>query len=42
MYNPSKVTQTAQEVARYGKSVSKNVGDKKEKKRKISDYNPNP
>ena len=42
MYNPSKVTQTAQEVARYGKSVSKNVGDKKEKKRKISDYKPNP
>jgi hypothetical protein len=42
MYNPSKVTQMTQEVARYGKSVSKNMDDKKEKKRKLSDYNPNP
>lgn len=42
MYNPSKVTQTAQEVARYGKTVAKNVGDKKEKKKKVSDYHVNP
>jgi hypothetical protein len=42
MYNPSKASQAVQEVARYGKSVSKGTKEKKESKRKISDYNPNP